>query len=230
MELGVLRGENALQIHRALSPESLFLIDAWSSEVFIEYDRINSHRSWVTPIEQYSNYFGGSVFDQATLELLFEQTCRRFADIPNVQILRTDTRNAMKVLESQEVLPRGIDFVYVDANHQYESVFDDLMLYSKIVSRNGVIQLNDCCHSEAGVRQNLGVLEAVARFVKMSNFVPVAMTNTDFSDLILANRGSQTQQLLHKVIDRAKIIYVEVPEQLLASARVRGDRGNISFI
>lgn len=230
MELGVLRGENAATLDRILSPELMVLVDAWSSVAFQDYANVNAHRPWVTPMDDYSDYFGGRVSEQATFDRLFAEVRARFAGAGHVRILRGDTRSAAAQIRSSAMMPRGFELVYVDANHQYETVFDDLMLYAPFVSSNGVLQLNDCCHSEAGVRQNLGVLEAVTRFVKVTDFAPVALTNTDFSDLLLARRGSAVMRELERVIDLSRMPYVEVPDPLLGAARIRGPRGNLSFV
>lgn len=230
MELGVLRGENASTLDTVLSPELMVLVDAWSSAAFVDYANVNSHRPWVSRMDDYSDYFGGRVSEQGTFDRLLKEVEIRFAGAGHVRILRADTRTAALQIRSSALMPRGFELIYVDANHQYETVFDDLMMYAPFVSPNGVLQLNDCCHSDAGVRQNLGVLEAVTRFVKVTDFAPVALTNNDFSDLLLARRGSAVMRELCGVIDRSGIAYVEVPDALLGAARVRGPRGNISFI
>lgn len=229
LEVGVLRGDNAARMDQALSPEALVLVDAWSSEPYLDYQRINAHRDWVVSMDDYAEYFGGLVSEQATFDRLYEQTCARFADAAHVQILRAGSRAGAEQLRAQGVLPRGFDLVYVDASHQYEDVLDDLMRYAPLVSANGVLQMNDCCHSKGGVRQNLGVLEAVVHFIKSSDFVPVALTNTEFSDLILARRGSPALGMVHRVIERSRVAYVAVPDALLGAARVQGPVGKISF-
>lgn len=230
IELGVLRGDNAQRLNEVLAPELLLLVDAWSSAAMAEYTRVNAHRDWVDDIDVYAQYFGGPASEQETFDRLHRQVCERFAGQGNVRILRADTRDALARIRSADPAGRGFDLIYVDANHQYETVFDDLMACRDLVSDCGVLQLNDCCHSDAGVRQNLGVLEAVVRFVKVTEFVPVALTNSDFSDLILARRGSPVIDAIDRVIDRHGVPYVEVPHQLLGAARVRGRRPNISFL
>jgi hypothetical protein len=230
LELGVLRGDNAARMDQALSPEALVLVDAWSSEPYRDYQRINAHRDWVASLDIHAEYFGGSVSEQTTFDRLYEQTRARFADAAHVQVLRAGSRAGAEHLHAQGVMPRGFDLVYVDASHQYEDVLDDLMRYAPLVSANGVLQMNDCCHSQAGVRQNLGVLEAVTHFIKVSDFAPVALTDTDYADLILARRGSPAQRATHRIIERSPIAYVEVPDALLGAARVLGPSGKVSFV
>ena len=101
-------------------------------------------------------------------------------------------------------------------------------MYENLLSENGVFQLNDCCFSEAGMKQNLGVLEAVTRFIKMRNFVPIAITNSDWSDLILAKQGNKIIEIIDQNIELLPEKYVEVPDQLLGALRV-SNKGCVSF-
>jgi hypothetical protein len=105
------------------------------------------------------------------------------------------------------------------------------MYYQELLAPNGVMLLNDCCHSPDGVKQNLGVLEAVTSFLRRKDFSPVALTNTDWSDLILARRDSVMEAAIDDAITNSKIPFVDVPSQLLPSARVvyGAQRKNISF-
>jgi len=107
----------------------------------------------------------------------------------------------------------------------------DLLEWSELCAPDGVLMLNDCCHSPAGVRQNLGVLEAVGAFVKRSPFIPVLLTHTDWSDLVLCRSAGVMELLLDQVVRSIDLRYVEVPHQLLPAARVvQSAHGiNISF-
>lgn len=96
---------------------------------------------------------------------------------------------------------------------------------------NGCIILNDCCHSEGGRLQNLGVLEAVANFLKRSDFRPIAITNTDWSDIIIAQKGFNIEMILDNLIAHSNMPWIDIPDPLLAAARivVRHERVNAIF-
>jgi len=194
LELGVLRGENAEIMRSALTPELLILVDAWSSKVMTAYCRINAHKPWVNEIEAYADYFGGSPLSQKTFDEMYALILNKFSNSDDVLIIREDTQEAAKILQKDFINHRGIDLIYVDANHQYESVLEDLMTYKDLLSTNGFFQLNDCCFSTSGVRQNLGVLEAVCQFIKITDYVPLILTNTEFSDLLIAPRTTSLYQ------------------------------------
>jgi hypothetical protein len=231
MELGVLRGENARKMHDALSPSLMVLIDSWSSAVIEAYCPFGELPPWVSPPETYDYYYGGSVREQATYDRIYDECALRFKDLPNVRMLRSPTFEAIARIEP-ETGASQFELVYIDANHQYEYVLRDLMCYQNFVAEDGCMMLNDCCHSAGGVMQNLGVLEAVTSFLKRSDFRPIAMTNTDWSDLILTRKGSKLGQMIDYVITNSDIAYIDIPDQLLPAAKViHGQkRINISFV
>ena len=212
-----------------LSPELLLLIDAWSCEAMNEYSLSNAHRPWAESVDAFADYFGGSVSKQETFETLFQTVCQKFLGKNHIQIIRKNTREALPKIQST-YSDRGFDLIYIDANHQYETVLDDLLDYAQLLSQTGVLQLNDCCHSSAGIKQNLGVLEAVNRFAKQMDFIPVAITNTDFSDVLLVHRQNPMVDLIDSVIKQSNISYVDIPPQLLGAAKIIDGSGKMSFV
>lgn len=231
VELGVCKGDNAQQLLDRLNPAHLVLVDSWSTGSNDAYSPFAQLPEWVDPPETYDFYFGGPTREQATWDRLHDACQTRFAGRSEVQIVRASTAAALATVQSLAGESGVYDLIYVDASHQYEYVLRDLMLYQHLVGPNGALMLNDCCHSEAGLRQNLGVLEAASNFLKRSDFVPVAITNTDWSDVIFVRRGSLLEQALHWGLVNSDVAFVEVPAHLLPAARlVRGDqRAHISF-
>ena len=229
IELGVLRGENAELMNSILKPELFLLIDAWSSAAFNEFIRLNQDRDWVEFVNTFDDYFGGSIADQSTFERLHHVTEQRFEKNSNVKIIRATTSEAL--IDIERLHPeKKFDLIYVDANHQYENVLDDLINYQPKLSEIGLFQLNDCCFSEAGVKQNLGVIEAVCRFAKQKNFIPVALTNNDFSDILLAHQHNPMLNMMDSIFQMSNIPYVDIPHQLLGAAKVLDGSGKISFV
>lgn len=229
-EVGVLKGENASKIYEILSPQNMFLIDAWSADAFIDYAKNNLHRDWVDDLDVYAGYFGGSVRDQDTFDRLHAEVVKKFNAESAVEIIRATSREGLIALNDR--LDGGqLDFIYLDASHQFETVYDDLIYYQKILKSGGIFQLNDCCHSPAGCRQNLGVLEAALKFCKETDFIPLAMTNTDWTDVILARKGAPVVGILDAIINANNLAYVELPTSLFGALKIRyGQRANLSFI
>lgn len=159
VELGVCKGGNAQQLLQRLDPAQLVLVDSWSTASNREYCPFAPPPSWIDPPEAYDFYFGGPTWEQATWDRLQDGCQQRFAAEPRVSIVRSPTADALPAVRQ---LNQGAPYnlIYVDASHQYEDVLRDLMLYQELVGANGAFMLNDCCLSDAGLRQNLGVLEA----------------------------------------------------------------------
>jgi len=218
-ELGVHSGQNARALFDALAPSRLLLVDRWAASDIKDYTPFPTVPTYIRPLESenFTRYFGGDVRDQRTHDALLAKCRSRFSDGESVEILRAATDEAFEVLKGSG---ERFDVVYIDANHQYEWVLRDLMLYSELVGPDGVIALNDCCSSIVGMEQNLGVLEAVGQFIKRSDFVPIALTSTHWSDLILVRRHSRLVSDLHDEIVAAGIAFVEVPASMLAGAFV----------
>jgi hypothetical protein len=230
-ELGVLKGENAEMIFRELSPVQFYLIDSWSKDAFLDYKENNKHRPWVDDIDDYAKYFGGSLDAQSTFDKLFAEAVQKFKDKKTVSVMRYSSRDALPHLQKMLGEKNKLDYIYVDASHQYETVLDDLIEYQQFLQPNGLFQLNDCCHSAQGVKQNLGVLEATVKFCKMAEFVPVLLTNTDFTDVVLARKSSPMLETIDQVILSNRVDFVEVPDQLFGALKVRsGKRDNLSFV
>jgi hypothetical protein len=228
-ELGVLRGDNAMNLKKILDPSHMFLIDAWSSSAFEHYISTNGSRYWVDNVSAFDQYYHGSVLDPLTFDRIYSLALGKFEADHSVTIYRASTEVAFNEINSTNPNTK-LDFVYVDANHEFEKVLDDLMLYSQLLSHDGLIQLNDCCHSPAGIRQNLGVLEAVVKFCKIKQFSPILMTNSDWTDVLLVPERSRHTDIVDQIINTNDISYVEIPPQLIGASTVRyGKRANLSF-
>lgn len=230
IEVGVLKGENSENILKQLSPKNFYLIDQWNVDAFSEYKIINSKRNWVNKLEDYSYYFGGNMDDQQTFDNLYNLTLEKFKNRKNVVILRESSLSAASTLKDIGV--ENVNFAYIDASHQFEHVLDDLLAYYKFIDSDyGCIQLNDCCYSDIGNKQNLGVLEAAIRFCKMTDFEPIALVNRHWTDVLFAPKHSKLIQLIDAVINNSDISFVEIPNSLLGSLIIKQGtkRANISF-
>ena len=232
-EIGVLRGENASAIHACLKPSRMWLIDKWTAVQRFHHP-FPERPFYIEPEEVHDGYFGGPMQNQQTFDRIFEATKARFAGIPDIEILRQDSMEGFHSMKERlSARPRPLlDFIYVDADHEYEYVLRDLMYWSSLLSEDGVIQLNDACFSKLGAAQNLGVLPAVTEFLKRMAFTPVLMSNTDWTDLVLARTNSNMQATLNQVVADSTVGYVEVPPQLLPAMKVvyGAQRVNISFL
>jgi hypothetical protein len=228
IEIGVHNGSNALVLYQTLNPKNLVLVDSWDNKNLDNYTPFSELPYWILPFESFHGYYGGDLRDQSTFDRLLEDCRAKFNGFSNVSIIKSDSIGAIKIIKENVGIDK-FDFVYIDANHQYEFALRDLMYYSEMVAENGILALNDCCHSADGIQQNLGVLEATSSFIKRTDFVPVAMTNTAWTDVLLVRRGSQVEKLIDHNLRNSDVQFVEVPAHLLAASRVV-DRPNGCYI
>jgi len=232
VELGVLRGGNASAMLAALKPKKMVLIDSWSSDAMLgAFHPFDKSPPWIAPINILEKYYGGSLNEQDTFDRIYHECVARFADNKNVEIIRDDT---VEILEKFKSAGRNEDFniVYVDANHRYEYVLRELLCWKDSVAANGVLVLNDCCHSAGAVELNFGVLPALTEFIKRTDFIPVLMTNTDWADVVLVRKHSPIEKLIDQVATNSNMAFVDIPHQLLGAAKIVSGslRRNVSFV
>lgn len=67
----------------------------------------------------------GALSEQSTFDRLYEIVVEKFANFPNVEIIRSSTNSARDVLAQQLGESHGLTYVYVDASHQYKDVLQD---------------------------------------------------------------------------------------------------------
>ena len=116
--------------------ESTFLFAC--SGIFKEIDTIDPHSGR----EEFNEMFGYS-WDDVKSE--FEKNTRHF---DNIVHHKDFSYNIVDNFDDKEY-----DFVYIDANHTYESIKQDLELYLPKVRSRGVISGHDYTDNWVGVRQ-----------------------------------------------------------------------------
>jgi hypothetical protein len=134
VELGVYEGDHSNEMLRVLDPAHLYLVDMWIDiKISGEGD----------------DYLGDSqeIWDRRCLGVQ-----ERYASYDNVSVLRMSTDQAT------EVVPNDLDLVYIDANHDYAGVLNDMRKWFPKVRQGGILSGDDY-HREDVVR-------AVADFLK----------------------------------------------------------------
>jgi len=100
----------------------------------------NSTLNCVDPWEKYTEE--GSTYDLNEQEIVLNEAEIIFDSVlarhPNMR------KNKMPSLKYAElILPESIDFIYIDGNHQYTSVKEDLNVWSTKIKQGGVIAGHD---------------------------------------------------------------------------------------
>jgi len=113
-EIGVDRGLYAEEICKANPSVRLFCIDPWKI------------------YKENTDYF-----DQHILNVNCLNTGKRLAPY-NCEIIRKSSMSAIKEFEDN-----SLDFVYIDANHNFKYVLEDIQEWSKKVKTGGIISGHD---------------------------------------------------------------------------------------
>jgi hypothetical protein len=137
VEVGVQGGGFAALMLERTNPQKLFLIDCWQHQDSHVYDDAEAN---VPDNEQ---------------EKLYQETKRRFAHDSRVVILRQFSKDAVGQFDDE-----SLDWVYIDANHGYEAIKEDLALWWPKVKKGGILSGHDYA-----VRPSFGVVQAVNEFL-----------------------------------------------------------------
>lgn len=127
----------------------------------------------------------------------------------NCQIIRDESANAALKFNNESV-----DYLYIDGNHRYDYVLSDLVAWEPKISSMGAIVLNDVYVSHIAKKQHLSVLEAVSTFIKLFDWVPIAVVNREFTDCILVreNKVNDYKRVLVETFWRNQVGFIEVSE------------------
>ena len=131
-EIGVHRGDYSAQIFKYFKKAKLnlnfYLIDQWIvDDKFKEYGSNN-------------------------LDVAYQHVKKRFKNNKNITIMKTNSLTA-----SKEFKDEYFDFVYIDANHDYNFVLQDLKLWFPKIKNKGVLFGDD-------YNRHYGVARALAEF------------------------------------------------------------------
>lgn len=149
VEVGVFKGEFAQQILEVVSPSMLYLIDPWKG--IIESGDMNG---------QNIEYIHGNDYYSTVI-------LPNFGLRSNVKVLR-EFSNILSSFEDSSV-----DWIYIDADHQYPSVKHDLQLAYRKVKTGGYILGHDYNNTMCP-----GVVKAVDEFC-IENNLEIAFLTQD---------------------------------------------------
>lgn len=124
-EIGVYRGDFSARILQVVYPSMLHLIDPW------EYQ------------EEYAEaLYGGRAEDgQAEMDRIYDSVLDRFAGARAEG--RVSVHRGSSVDVANEIPDRSLDWVYIDGNHEYEYVLEDLRIYHEKVRPGGLLAGDD---------------------------------------------------------------------------------------
>jgi len=124
-EIGVFKGDNALKMLKHLNIKKIYLIDLWGSISYEEGDLAGKSFDW----EQYYE------IAKKNLEQYKSKT----------KFIRSLSVDGVNYINEQ------LDAIYIDCNHDYKAVLEDVRTYYPIVKMGGVIGGHDFCPRYPGV-------------------------------------------------------------------------------
>jgi hypothetical protein len=121
------------------------------------------HLYSIDPWEAYMR--GSHVISQARLDRYYHEAVRCLAPY-KCDIVK---RHSLDVV--RKFKPNTLDFVYIDGNHEFEYVMQDIILWSKIVRPGGIVSGHDWCVDIKG-RLPFHVIQATKVFTEVYNIRP----------------------------------------------------------
>lgn len=141
-ELGVWKADLSKEILRVVKPRRLFLVDPWLFQARYPH-------SW---------YGGAEAKNQADMDRIFTSVRDQCNAWPNVTVIRK------KTVDLKDEIPNaGLDWAYIDGNHDYECVLLDLRTFCRKIKAGGILCGDDY---DRGSDNNYPVTRAVAEFLK----------------------------------------------------------------
>jgi hypothetical protein len=145
VEVGVLRGDHSVDLLQRWAGKCLHSVDPWrpfSPEVY----RDNDNR------------------DKDEQEQLYQETCAKLSGFGSrSNVLRMTSAEAAVLFR-----PGQLDFVYIDAQHHYEAVKEDIELWYPKLTRGGILAGHDYLDGSLS-NGEFGVKRAVDEFARTLN-------------------------------------------------------------
>jgi hypothetical protein len=142
-EIGVDRGLYAETLSKANPGVKLYCIDPW--KVYNDYEDLR---------------------DPHYMNVNYALTKRRLSPY-NCKIIKKSSMGAIKDFEDE-----SLDFVYIDANHDYKYVLEDIEKWSKIVKSGGIVSGHDYVWRSHRRSKN-DVKDALNLYMKTNNIKPL---------------------------------------------------------
>ena len=121
----------------------------------------------VDPWKYYSGYEDDR--GQQFLDELYENTKRLLTPYPQCRVVRKTSMQA-----AEDFADESLDFVYIDGNHEFTHVAQDIGVWTRKVRKGGVIAGHDYIYTnprtQAGICHVIYVVDAYTRAYKVKNW------------------------------------------------------------
>lgn len=162
-EIGVLRGEFSRQILRQWKGKKLYMVDCWQAQDKTVYVDTNN-------VSDAYNLFNMQVARTKVYKETFDEN--------KFELIR-----GFSVPVSQQFTDSQLDFIYIDARHDYEGVLEDLEAWYPKVKSGGIISGHDYIMPEHREHVNkfgkFEVNEALHQFIQKHDIPDFDLTHRD---------------------------------------------------
>ena len=129
-------------------------------------DKYDFEYTLIDPWEINEDFKG---YEKEFLDSAYKKVLKKFGNKKNVNIMREPSNTACNKFEDE-----SLDFVYVDGNHDYKFVKEDLDIWFKKLKTNGVLFGNDYARP-------FGVHKAISEF-SFENKLVAKFSENDYKD------------------------------------------------
>jgi len=136
IELGVDVGDNSESLLNELNIKKLHLIDIWTDGIYEQ--KLEMNKFDAMHIYRSSKFRLRKSLENNNIKNKFEYVRNRFEGDARVNTLRCSSLNATRYFDDNT-----LDFIYIDANHDYSFVYQDLENWHAKIKSNGIIAGHD---------------------------------------------------------------------------------------
>lgn len=165
-EIGVWEGSTSIQIVKHRSPKKMYLVDPYSVRGYIPADEANDPTfSYEKYYNNYAKLTGGKSEEhfEKYYDGVYNRVVDKFKSYQNVEICRMNSTDWFNSFDGEK-----LDWIYIDGDHSYTGVINDLENCLKVLKPNGVILGDDYKWGRDGDKG--GVKKAVNEFVAKYNY------------------------------------------------------------
>ena len=212
-EIGVDRADYSGDLLQHLEPSKFYLIDPWVGSIG---NNDSVYTAGPNPDEVVDTRLGD-------VQELFK------AEIEAGVI---ELKRAYSNVCAPEFPYQFFDFVYVDGNHAYSAVLNDLRLYYPRTKDGGFIAGHDFANHMMPNFHNFGVIEAVCDFVRESDAELIMITGGSFPTYVIAHPHSQPAKHLiaRAYLELGAVALIDDIANLRFSTELVGMRGPADMV
>jgi len=157
VEVGVDRGEYSEVLCKASPDLHLFGVDPYM---------LKAYEPVIDPQQ------AGIHVTQKGFEGNYEEATARLSKYPNYRLVRSYSMDALKLFEDE-----SLDFVYIDANHDFLNFIQDLHFWLKKIKPGGIMSGHD--YANFSYRKHNHVKRALDAYARCYRMIPLFIVGAD---------------------------------------------------